>query len=143
MPQDWPVPHRRRLLLAIGAAPLLASAQPARVYRVGVIHFGGTYEQAIEGLRDGLRALGLAEGKQYVLHLREARDAKSVGALARGLEGEKVDVIYSVTTTASQAAKRETKTVPIVFYAGKSPAWWTSFASPGGGSRDSTAVLPT
>ncbi len=42
-------------------------AQQARVYRIGVLLQGGPYYAAIDGLRDGLRELGLEEGKQFVL----------------------------------------------------------------------------
>jgi ABC-type uncharacterized transport system substrate-binding protein len=81
-------------LLALGAAPLAAKAQQARVYRVGVILHGGAYFPAIDGLREGLRELGLEEGKQLILHLRDTKgELKSVGAAARSLEGEKVDLI--------------------------------------------------
>jgi len=49
---------RRAFLAGAGAflvAPPAAEAQPARVYRVGVIIQGGPYAQAVEGLREGLR----------------------------------------------------------------------------------------
>ncbi len=46
------------------AAPFAAEAQPARVHRVGVVHQGGAYSPTVNGLREGLRKLGLEEGKQ-------------------------------------------------------------------------------
>lgn len=48
-----------RGILALGflAAALAAEAQPARVYRVGVILMGGPYGLAVDGLREGLREL--------------------------------------------------------------------------------------
>jgi len=55
------------------ASPLAAEAPRARVYRVGVILQGGPYLGAVDGLRKGLAALGLGEGKQFVLHVREGR----------------------------------------------------------------------
>jgi putative ABC transport system substrate-binding protein len=123
-------------LLALGAAPLAAKAQQARVYRVGVIHHGGTYDLAVNGLRDGLKELGFEEGKQFIFHLRDAKgDPKAVEAIARGLEGERVDLIYSVTTTVTLATKRATKSVPIVFYAGVDPVaagLVEQFRKPGG-----------
>jgi hypothetical protein len=45
------------------AAPLAAEAQPARVYRVGVVLQGGPYSGAVDGLRKGLAELELEEGK--------------------------------------------------------------------------------
>jgi len=123
-------------LLALGAAPLAVFAQQARLYRVGVIFQGGAYSVAIDGLRDGFKELGLEEGKQFVLHVRDAKgDLKSVEAVARSLEGEKVDLIYTVTTSVTLAVKRATKNVPIVFYAGGDPVAFglvESLRKPGG-----------
>jgi hypothetical protein len=45
------------------AAPLAAEAQPARVYRVGVVLQGGPYSGAVDGLRKRLAELELEEGK--------------------------------------------------------------------------------
>ncbi len=110
------------LILALFAMPLSVEAQQARVERVGVVLHGGPHSSTIDGLRDGLRELGLEEGKQFLLHVRDAKgDLKSVAAAARSLEGEKVDLIYAVTTSVTLAAKRATKRVPIVFYAGTDP----------------------
>jgi len=124
------------LIFTFFAAPLAVEAQQARVYRVGVVLQGGPYSPAVDGLRDGLRELGLEEGKQFVLHVRDAKgDLKSVEAGARSLEGEKVDLIYAVATSVTLAAKRATKNVPIVFYAGTDPVavgLVESFRKPGG-----------
>jgi putative ABC transport system substrate-binding protein len=110
------------LILALFAAPLAAPAQQARVYRVGVVLQGGPYSAAIDGLRNGLKELGLEEGKQFVLHVRDTKgDLKSVGPEARSLEEEKVDMIYTLATSVTLATKRATKSVPIVFYAGTDP----------------------
>ncbi len=118
------------------AAPLAAEAQPARVYRVGVILQGGPYFQAVDGLRAGLRDLGLEEGKQIILLVRDAKgDLKAVEAAARELEQDRVDLIYAVTTSVTLATKRVTKSVPIVFYAGADPVAQglvQSYRKPGG-----------
>ena len=44
-------------------------------------------------------------------------------ALPHAVEGEKVDLIVSITTSVTLAAKRATKSVPIVFYAGTYPVF--------------------
>jgi putative tryptophan/tyrosine transport system substrate-binding protein len=117
-------------------AALVSEAQQARVYRVGVVFPGGSYARAIDGLRDGLRELGLEEGKHFVLDVRDAKgDLKSVGAAARSLEAAKVDLIYAVATSVTQAAKRATHNVPIVFYVGSDPVAFglvESYPKPGG-----------
>jgi putative ABC transport system substrate-binding protein len=104
------------------AAPLAAEAQQGRVYRVGVVLQGGSYFDVIAGLQDRLKELGLEEGKQFVLLVRDAKgDLRSVETAAQTLEAEKVDLIYTITTSVTLAAKRATKRVPIVFYAGTDP----------------------
>src|SRR5712692_64900 len=118
------------------ASPLAVEAQQARVYRVGVIMHGGPYLGAVDGLRKGLAELGLEEGKQLILHVRDAKgNLKTAEQAAGDLEREKVDLIYSVNTSVTLAAKRATKTVPIVFYAGSDPVavgLVENFRKPGG-----------
>ena len=123
-------------LLALGSTPLVIEAQQGRVYRVGVITLGGTYSAAIDGLREGLRELGLEEGKQFVLHVRDTKgDRTLVDAAARSLEEEKVDLVYALGTSVAIAARRATKKVPIVFFAGSDPVALgliESYRKPGG-----------
>ena len=104
---------RRALLgtLAGGflASPLAAEAQQPRVYRVGAILQGGPYSGAVDGLRKNLAELGLEEGKQLILDLREGKgDLRAVEKAAANLEREKVDLIYSVATSVTLAVKRAT-----------------------------------
>ena len=44
--------------LMLGAAGA-ADAQSARVYQVGVVHLGGPYQLAVDGLRAGLKEQGI------------------------------------------------------------------------------------
>ena len=124
------------MCLAPLAAPLVAHAQRQRLYRIGVVFLGGSYALAINGLRDGLKELGLEEGRHVVLHVREPKgDASSVETAARALEAEKVDLIYTITSAVTAAAKRATTSVPIVFYGGNDPVsmgFVDSFRKPGG-----------
>jgi putative tryptophan/tyrosine transport system substrate-binding protein len=120
----------------LAPVPLATGAQQPRVYRVGVLLQGGVYSQAVDGLREGLRELGLEEDKRLVLQIHDAKgNLKAVEAAARSLEEEKIDLIYAVTTSVALAAKRTTKNVPIVFYAGTDPVvvgLVESFRKPGG-----------
>src|SRR5262249_19172289 len=122
--------------LALLSTPLAAGAQPARVYRIGVLHEGGWYADVVNGLRDGLRELGLEESKQYVLQIHEVKgDLKAGPPASRSLEADKVDLIYTVTTSVTTAARQATRSVPIVFYAGGDPVEMglvESLAKPGG-----------
>jgi len=131
---------RRRLLIRAAALSVMplgsVRAQQPRLYRVGVISQGGPYSAAVEGMRDGLRGLGLEDGKQVVLHVRDLKsDLQSVAAAAKSLEEERVDVIYSIGSSVTIRAKAATKSVPIVFYAGTDPistGLIASFARPAG-----------
>jgi len=133
------------LTVVVLASPSMVDAQQARIYRVGVVLQGGSYSAAVDGLRDGIKDLGLEEGKQVVLHVRDTKgDLKAVEAAASRLERESVDVIYAVATSVAVVVKRVTKRVPIVFYAGTDPVGpglVQSFRHPEGDSRAFTASL--
>jgi len=129
---------RRTFIALLGSAAIvqLAEAQQAKVYRVGVVLEGGPFYALINGLKDGLRDLGFAEGKQYVLEIRDLKgDRKAAEAAARSLEREKVDLIYVIANSLAIAAKRATTEIPIVFAVGSDPVATglvESFAKPGG-----------
>jgi putative ABC transport system substrate-binding protein len=124
------------LALAILAPRVAAEAQPARVYRIGVVMLGGPYSLAVDGLREGLRKLRFEEGKNFVLDIRDTKgDFKSAETAAQSLEREAVDLIYAVGTSVALTTKRSTKTVPIVFHSGGDPVvigLVETFRKPGG-----------
>ena len=115
---------------------LRAEAQQPKVYRVGVLLPGDAWYETIDGLRVGLKQLGLEEGKQFILAIRDMKgDVKAAEAAARNLEKEKVNVIYTTSTNVTIAARRATVDIPIVFNAGADPVVLglvESFAKPGG-----------
>src|SRR4051812_34951048 len=84
------------LALSAGARPLASLAQTG-IKRIGVVYQGGPYEVTIEGLREGLRATGLEEGRNVALVLHHALgNVAEAEAAARALErDEKVDVIVA------------------------------------------------
>jgi putative tryptophan/tyrosine transport system substrate-binding protein len=114
----------------------LTEAGQAKAYRVGVITSGGGWYATIDGLRVGLRELGLEEGKQFTLTVRDTKgNAKAAEEAARAFEEEKFDLIYTTQTSVSISAKRATIEIPIVFCAGADPVdlgLVDSFAKPGG-----------
>jgi putative tryptophan/tyrosine transport system substrate-binding protein len=114
----------------------LAEAQQPKVYRIGVLLPGDAWYEIIDGLRAGLRELGLEEGKQFVLEIRDTKsDMRAAEEAARNLEQEKVNLIYAARTLVTIAAKRATADIPIVFCAGTDPVVLglvESFAKPGG-----------
>jgi len=114
----------------------VAQAGQAKVYRVGVITAGGAWYETIDGLRVGLRQLGLEEGKQFILPIRDMKgDVKAAEEAARKFEEDKVNLIYTTSTNVTIPAKRATTDIPIVFCAGTDPVVLglvESFAKPGG-----------
>lgn len=128
---------RRAFLLAAGAlaAPLAGRTQ-SRVPRVGAIVYSATYKPIFDGLRAGLKELGLQEGRHLTLDLHDAGgEPKSIESAARRFEAEGVALIYSVTTTASRLIKQSTSRVPVVFCVGTDPSRMglvDSYAKPGG-----------
>jgi putative ABC transport system substrate-binding protein len=113
-----------------------ADAQQPKVYRVGVILPGDLWYEVIDGLRIGLRQLGLEEGKQFVLEIRDTKgDLKAADDAARNFEQEKVNLIYTTATSVTIPAKRATVDIPIVFCVGADPVVLglvESFAKSGG-----------
>jgi putative ABC transport system substrate-binding protein len=116
---------------------MAARAQTVGVKRVGVIYQGGPLETSIEGLRKGLRELGLEEHRHVALLIRNVNgDFAAAEKVAQGLErDDNVDVIVAINTNVALAAKRGTTQVPIVFAAGSDPVaagLVDSVAAPGG-----------
>src|SRR5258708_2237570 len=50
-----------------------AVAQPAKPYRIGVLLPGGAQYETLNGMRDGLKELGLEEGKQLTLLIKDVK----------------------------------------------------------------------
>ena len=132
---------RRALITIVSgsilAAPLAGLAQPsASVPRVGVIHHGGDWHLWLEGLRQGLRELGLEEGRHVVLDIRETKgDLKAVEVAARDLERGKVALLCTAATSVTLAVKLATTHTPIVFFVGSDPVTARlveGFGKPGG-----------
>ena len=111
----------KRLVVSLLATLILASvytvaAQQAKVYRVGVLLPGSPWYEAIDGLRQGLRELGLEEGKHFVLDIRDTKgDVKAAEAAARNLEGDRVTLMYAVADSVVAAARRATTKISRLF----------------------------
>jgi len=130
--------RRRDLLALIGGAavivPLKASTQPAMSV-IGVLDSGDP-ASLIERLREGLRGLGYAEGKNIRFEIRSAAGRPELlSSLAAELVARKVDLIVTRLTPAAQAAKAATQTIPIVMAPAGAPVETgliASLARPGG-----------
>ncbi|MGE3537543.1 MAG: ABC transporter substrate-binding protein [Candidatus Tectimicrobiota bacterium] len=120
-----PVPPHRQpgflhsvVLLALWACLILAPPGETQTpsYRIGLLISGFTSHPALTGFRDGLAQLGYTEGHNLHFLLANAEgEAARLPDLATGLVAAAPDVIFTIGTMATTAAKHATTTVPIVF----------------------------
>jgi putative ABC transport system substrate-binding protein len=110
-----------RLAIVVMAAAVLAGppaqAEPARPYRIGVLNEAwAANHPTVEGLKAGLRARGLAEGRDvtFEVHFTEGK-SDALAAEAQTLIKAKVDLIFTNNEAATLAAKDATRQIPIVF----------------------------
>ena len=100
------------------AVAVVADAQQAgKIYRVGRLSGGlSSSTFSLDALRRELRELGYVEGKTISFELRYAEEKpERLSALADELVRLKVDVIIAGGPNDGLAAKKATKTIPIVF----------------------------
>jgi hypothetical protein len=133
---------RREFIALLGGAaaawPFGTRAQPAaNVPRVGFLGFGSPDASGdrAQALRAGLHDLGYVEGKNIVIEFRWAETVDQFPELAAELVRMNVDVIFALSSIEVEAARRATKTIPIVFAFHADPlgiGHVTSLARPGG-----------
>lgn len=102
---------------ALGA-PCVADAQQARPpYRVGTLTAAwAPNHPAVEGLRAGLAALGMNEGRDVVFDHRYVEGRlEELPVAAASLVASRIDVLFTVAENATQAAANATTKLPIVF----------------------------
>jgi putative ABC transport system substrate-binding protein len=99
------------------AVPVDVLAQPsAKVYRIGVLAYGvapSVAESAIGDLQVGLRAIGYVVGKNVAFEYHYGQ-LDQLAEFAVGMARAPVDIIVTSGEPAAFAAKRATKTIPIV-----------------------------
>jgi putative ABC transport system substrate-binding protein len=106
---------------AIALLAVLAGARPGeparRPYRIGVLNEAwAASHPTVEGLKAGLRELGLIEGRDVTFDIRFTEgNLEVMPAVAKALAQSGVDLIVTSQHAATQAARDTTKTVPIVF----------------------------
>ena len=99
----------------------------------------------VQALRIGLRDHGYVEGKNIDLVFRWAETLERLGEMAADLVRLKVDVIFTVSSTEVEAARRLTGTIPIVFAGHADPVALghvASLARPGGNITGVSARMP-
>ena len=114
-----------------------AQAEPAHPYRIGILNEAwAPNHPTVEGLKAGLRARGLAEGRDvtFEVHFTEGK-ADALPAEARALIKANVDLIFTNNEAAALAAKDASQQIPIVFTLVGNPVAAgivTDLARPGG-----------
>jgi putative ABC transport system substrate-binding protein len=105
------------LVLGLFAAPPAAEAQPAgKVYRIGVLLPLVETLPILGSFRAGMRERGWVENQGFVVEPRYAEGRlERLPELAAALVRLKVDVLVTMGTPATLAAKHATATIPIVF----------------------------
>ena len=138
----------RTMLVAVLvlASGVMAEAQQAGKFpRVGILFIGGRDQPHLESFKQGLREHGYTEGKNIILVYRyaEGKEERFADLIAE-LVGEKVDVIVTTATISALAARRVTRTMPIVMTTGNPLATGLadSLAKPGG-NVTGLSVMPS
>src|SRR5215813_6645236 len=108
------------LVLAVMFSPIPAEAQQQanKVPRIGYLLAANlaTSPHLHEAFRRGLRDRGYVEGRNLVIEYRSAEGQfERFPALAAELVALKVEVIVAVNPVAALAAKRSTRTLPVIF----------------------------
>ena len=140
---------RRQFIALIGGAlgvwPINAQTQQVKMHRVGLVFSTAPVSEltgpnpihpAAKGFLRGLHQLGYFEGQNLVMEWRSAEGRfERFPEIIRELVSIKADVIVTVTTPMTRAAKEITQTVPIVMAGGGNPVaegLIESLARPGG-----------
>jgi len=123
----------------LGCVGMAEAQQAKKVPRIGFISSSGSPENPsppFEAFRQGLRDLGYVEGQNLLIEHRygEGKLDRMPG-LVNELVQQKVDVLIGTNNVVIRAAKKATKTIPIVMVSSIDPVaagYVDSLASPGG-----------
>ncbi len=109
---------KARLIAPLGAAVVLATTLPVwseapKIFKIGILTDAMVpWHSTTEGFRDGLREFGYLEGKNVIFQVRAAQgDMSRVPGLTAELVQQKPDLLFCV----SDACRRDTRTIPMVF----------------------------
>jgi len=108
----------RRKSEAHGARTPTAPPPLAKTWQVDLLEYVNIpdVEEAEHGIRNGLRAAGLVEGRDFTLRVRNAQgDMPTLSALVDVALGDGTDLLMTLSTPTLQAAMQRARTVPIVF----------------------------
>ncbi len=125
------------LILALASfCPAEAQQTTKAMPRIGFISSSTSDPPMFDAFQQGLRDFGYVEGKDILIKTRYGEGRLDrMPALVNELVQEKVDVIVATNNVVIQAAKKATKTIPIVMISSIDPivaGYVESFAHPGG-----------
>jgi len=112
--------RRRNFMTLLGGAaaawPFTASAQRAKVHRIGALILGNADAESFRTeMREELRRSGYVEGQNVILDLRSADGRlELLPKLAGDLVALQVEVIVALYTPCALAAQKATREIPIV-----------------------------
>jgi len=135
---------------AVTAWPLAGRAQQrsGKIHRIGLLtrKTDASVANQINALRHGLRDLGWVEGTSISIEYRDADgQLDHLRVLAAELVALNVDVIVTVDTPPTLAAKQATSTIPIVVAVSADPVGAglvSSLAHPGGNTTGLALLAP-
>jgi putative ABC transport system substrate-binding protein len=135
----------RRIVICLPLIVFLftvAQAQQAKIHHIG--YLSGRGSSPPKEFVEAVRKLGYVEGKNIAIEHRSAESKRERGLdLAAELVRLKVDIIVIEGTGSATAAKKATKTIPIVMAESTDPVGTglvTSLARPGGNVTGLTSV---
>jgi putative tryptophan/tyrosine transport system substrate-binding protein len=126
-----------------GSAP---AQQPTKVPRIGYLSLAAKPSPRDEAFVKQLRDLGWVDGQNIAIEYRwAANKAENLAKLADELVALKVDIIAAAATPAVNAAKKATKTIPIVMMSAADAVgsgFVASLTQPGGNITGTTSIMP-
>lgn len=116
------------LLLAgcapVPAAPAAPAEAPAEKITIGITQIveHPSLDLIRQGITDGLKDQGYADGEQIVLDYANAQgNMENTQLIAQKFEADKKKMVIAITTPSAQAAKNNVKSCPIIFSAVTDP----------------------
>jgi putative ABC transport system substrate-binding protein len=134
-------------LLGALAAPVLRAQQVRPPVQLGFLRIVAPLKIYIDALEQGLRDRGYIPGRDVVLQYRFADNREGqLDGLAKELVERKVAIILVAGNQATRAARKATRTIPIVMAVVNDPVasgFVTSLARPGGNITGTTLLSST
>jgi putative tryptophan/tyrosine transport system substrate-binding protein len=139
--------RRREFITLLGGAaawPLAGLAQETgKIRRIGFLRVGEPPAAFIGGFRQGLREVGLVEGRDFVIEFALPQNAAQVPRAAAELVRRRVDILLASGTPSVLPARDAASHIPVVFVATFDPVATglvASLARPGGNITGMTSI---